>query len=297
MTSSRLAEESTATMSIRGVITSATVVSASEKTPSSMSRSAGPAFRAGWWESGCALWRRPSPRGGGRAGAARGWRPRRGGRDGSARAPRPRRVSAADRRRSRPARSPEPAGSAPPSASAPTRPPPRPAAAPASTRSARWATCRWRESEPPGTSCAAVAAERAGKVGVRLRGQREPRGPEGERGGHQRREEELQKRDHASAPTYRSWRRHIAERVRAGTLGMGAAERVQRAVHHQADQLLTQRHAARLRLAGGDPGADVHVAHRARRRRRSWRRRARRWARRGPCARRSAAASRRGRGR
>ena len=38
----RLAAESTATMSIRGVITSATVVSASEKTPSSMSRSAAP---------------------------------------------------------------------------------------------------------------------------------------------------------------------------------------------------------------------------------------------------------------
>jgi hypothetical protein len=40
-----LGEESTATISIRGVITSATVVSASEKTPSSMSRSAGPAWR------------------------------------------------------------------------------------------------------------------------------------------------------------------------------------------------------------------------------------------------------------
>ena len=58
ITSSRPAAESTATMSMRGVITSATVVSASEKTPRSMSRSTLPA----WWVAAKQLrpklWRR-----------------------------------------------------------------------------------------------------------------------------------------------------------------------------------------------------------------------------------------------
>ena len=64
-----------------------------------------------------------------------------------------------------------------------------------------------------------VPAERAGQIGVGLGGQRQPRGPEGQGGGHQRREEELEKRDHASASTYRSCRRHMAERVRSGPSG------------------------------------------------------------------------------
>ena len=46
-----------------------------------------------------------------------------------------------------------------------------------------------------------LAAERLGEIRVGFRGEREPRGPEGERRRDQRRDEELEERDHASAST------------------------------------------------------------------------------------------------
>ena len=136
-----------------------------------------------------------------------------------------------------------------------------------------------------------LAAERPGQVRVRLGGEREPRRPERERRGHQRRDEELQhghhgRAAHASASTYRSWRRHMGDDVPPLALGMLAAEGVQRPVHDQADQLLADRDAAGPRLALGHPGADVHVADRAARRRRPGRSSGRRSAGRAPCARR-----------
>src|SRR5262249_54596838 len=53
----------------------------------------------------------------------------------------------------------------------------------------------------------------------RLGGKREPRRPEGEPREHQRADEELQHGDHAKVSTYRSCRRHIADRIRSGPSG------------------------------------------------------------------------------
>ena len=201
MTSSRVAEESTATMSIRGVITSATVVSASEKTPSSMSRSAGPALRAG-----CVgmRWRaresaQPARRSSGRSGASVAGR-------SAARGPgqlgRDRRHEA----RQQVAHDPHEADRGN-QADEPTHR----RAGPPGDRRARGRAGQHQEREMGHVEVAGeraaldllrrVAAERARQIGIRLRREREPRRPQRERRGHQRREEELQKRDHASAPT------------------------------------------------------------------------------------------------
>ena len=201
MTSSRVAEESTATMSIRGVITSATVVSASEKTPSSMSRSAGPALRAGCvgMRSRALASAQPARRRRGRSGASVAAAPRRAGR------------GQLGRHRRHEAR--QQVADDPHEADRGNQPdePTHRRAGPPGDRRARGRAGEHQEREMRHVEVAGeraaldllrrVAAERARQVGVRLRRQREPRRPQRERRRHQRREEELQKRDHASAPT------------------------------------------------------------------------------------------------
>ncbi len=140
MTSSRVAEESTATMSMRGVITSATVVSASEKTPSSMSRSAGPVLRVplvGIRARALAS-AQPASRRRGRSGVSVAAAARRAGRVSSGATAPTSRGSRSPRIQTRPmaatSRMSPPAGERAHQATA------APAAAPASTSSARWAT-------------------------------------------------------------------------------------------------------------------------------------------------------------
>ena len=107
-----------------------------------------------------------------------------------------------------------------------------PAAAPASTSSARCATCRLRDKRAGAGLVGELAAERPGQVGVRLGGERQPRRPERERRGHQRRDEELQHGHHGrrqltrepprSAPAAATWATTCAARPR-GAPGRGRA--------------------------------------------------------------------------
>ena len=208
-------------MSIRGVITSATVVSASENTPSSMSRSAGPALRAGSGgdpvaRPGVGPRRQPEER----AGAARAWPRRRGGRDAVS--------SGATAASSRGSRSPsdpdQPDGEHQPDEPAHRR------AGPPGDRGAGGGAGEHEQREmghmqvagerAARASCEELAAKRARQVGVRLGGERQPGGPERERGRHQRRDEELEharsrERLRRTAPAGAT----SAERVRARPSG------------------------------------------------------------------------------
>ena len=59
-----------------------------------------------------------------------------------------------------------------------------------------------------------LARDHAGHIGFGLAGKGDPGRPEREGQHEEGREELLEEVDHASASTYRSWRRHIGERSR-----------------------------------------------------------------------------------
>ena len=201
MTSSRVDEESTATMSMRGVITSATVVPASEKTPRSMSRSAGPVLRVPLVGIRA---RRPriGPAGQPEEGPQRRQRrgrpaPRRAGQLRRYRADDPGQQVAHDPHQADGRHQPdEPAGgrAGPPGDGR------------ARCRAGEHQECQVRHVKVTGEGAASglgqvVAAERAWQIGVGFGRQGEPGGPQREGRRHKGGQEELQEGDHASAPT------------------------------------------------------------------------------------------------
>ena len=267
MTSSRSADESTAMMSMRGVMTSATVVSARENTPSSMSRSAVPAWRGVVLAGGVRA--RASAQAAslssGRKGASVAAAARRAGpvssgataaRSRGSRSPSTHTRPTASVRRRRPA-----AGERAHQATAP------PAAAPASTSSARCATCRLRDRVPAPDSLENSPPSARGRSAS-------DSAASASHAAHSVRAAATSGAMKSCSIAIMAWcsreSLHVSllppphgRRGSSFALRVLAAERVQRAVDHQPDQLLADRDPAGRGLALGDPGTDVDVAHRA----------------------------------
>ena len=188
-------------MSMRGVITSATVVPASEKTPRSMSRSAGPVLRVPLVGIRARALASAQP-------ASRRKRPQRRQRRGR---PAPRRAGQLRRYR---ADDPGQQVAHDPHQADGRHQPDEPAGGRAGPPGDGRARCRAGEHQErqvrhvkvTGEGAArslghVVAAERAWQIGVGFGRQGEPGGPQRKRRRHEGGEEELQEGDHASAPT------------------------------------------------------------------------------------------------